>query len=78
MKLLLLNTYYHPEITSSDYISENRIEKFAEAGISMEMLTPTPSRNVDKLIHKQYKDKSRKNEYRYGGKLVIYRFSMFQ
>lgn len=75
MKLLLLNTYYYPEVTSGSYITDNRLEKFAEAGIVMEMLVPRPSRNVDAAVSRKYK--GLREEHKYGDKLVIHRFPMF-
>lgn len=76
MKLLLLNAYYYPEIISSFYITENRLDAFSKADIQMEMLVPIPSRNIDNSIREKYKNKF--VEWKYDGKLKVRRFPLYK
>ena len=76
MKLLFLNSYYYPEVVSSLYLVENRLETFANAGIDMEMLVPSPTRGVDNGTRKKYQ--SQKVEYKFNKRLKINRFPLFK
>lgn len=75
MRILSLNAYYAPEIAASSYIFDNIREACIEAGHEIILYTPMPSRGISSELRKSYKKK--KYEEQFGGKLKIYRFSLF-
>lgn len=77
MKVLFLPTYFKPESTSSSHLTENRCDAFIKAGFFLRVYTPCPTRGVDELERKVYKNQL-KRELLYSGKMMIYRFSLFR
>jgi glycosyltransferase involved in cell wall biosynthesis len=75
VKILLLNSYFTPEITASSHFTASRNEAFADAGFEMLVITPTPSRGLAQELQKKYK--LIKHEEFLNGKLIVQRFSMF-
>lgn len=57
MKLLFLAAYCYPENAASLYLSENVWSALGEAGVSMELYTPMPTRGVSSEVRKGYKKK---------------------
>ncbi|MBO4978110.1 MAG: glycosyltransferase family 4 protein [Muribaculaceae bacterium] len=76
MKLLMLNAYYSPEIFSSSYLIENRLQAFANAGIVVEMLVPTPTRGITDTARKEFS--AQKVIYEHNRMLKIMRFPLFK
>lgn len=73
-KILLLRSYYFPEVFSSSYILSQNIEALIKEHEIL-LYTPVPSRGVEKNIRKRYKRIRR--ELFFDGKLVVRRFSLF-
>jgi glycosyltransferase involved in cell wall biosynthesis len=76
IKVIVLCSYFEPEIAASMYISSNLYEDMANRGFEVFVYTPVPSRGVDSDTRRKYK--SIKYECRCGGNLIIRRFSMFK
>ena len=76
MKLVFLAAYCYPENAASLYLSENVWSALGEAGVSMELYTPMPTRGVSSEVRKGYK--KNKKEFWYDGSLEINRFSMYR
>lgn len=74
MKLLILRSYFDPEIAASMYLINNLIEDFVGNGFEVEIHTPQPTRGVTKEVFKQYKND--RFEVRHSGKVKIFRFPM--
>lgn len=77
MRLLLLPAYYYPEKAASLYLSDNRNEAFAQAGMDMIVFVPTPCRGISAEERKEYCKKKHRVEKLYGGKMILYRFSLY-
>lgn len=77
MKLLMLSSYFKPEQTSGERLGEDMRQVFAQAGHTMELYTPTPTRGVSDEVRKEYK-KNRKDEWELEGKLHIHRFALWR
>ncbi len=75
MKVLLIPTYLFPEHAASLYLSKNRYEAFAKAGIKMEVIAPIPSRGVS--VETKYHYKRIRKEMMFDGKMIINRFWSF-
>lgn len=75
MKILSLACYCFPEEAASAYLSQNRNQAMADAGVEMLVYTPTPTRGVSKELRNKYK--KIKKELRFDGMMTIYRFSMY-
>lgn len=46
MKILFHKAYYYPEISSSQYLTENLVEDLAAAGHEVKIYAPIPSRGI--------------------------------
>ena len=76
MKILAFSCYYTPEIAASMYLTEDIYKGFVDAGHTVEVYVPLPTRGVSKETRKEYKTK--RNETKYNGKLTIHRISMYR
>lgn len=74
MRILYLSAYFHPEVTASYYLSDNRNQAFADKGYEMVVYTPTPTRGISKEIRAEYK--KRRLETMYDGKMLVHRFRL--
>lgn len=74
MKILLLPSYFLPEGVASPYISWNRNQAFIDAGWSIVVFTPLPSRGITSEVRNEYKKK--RMEAMFDGKMVVHRFSL--
>ena len=72
MKVLMLYSYYEPEIAASMYLWTNINEALAQAGHFVEVYTPRPTRGIDGVVRNEYKKK--KIESFLKGGIVIRRF----
>ena len=77
MKLIYPLTYYTPERTASSALIEDRLAAFVASNITVEVYTPTPCRGITAKERAQYKSKEYIREVKYGGRLVINRFSLY-
>ena len=77
MRLLLLPAYYYPEKAASLYLSDNRNEAFAQAGMDMIVYVPTPCRGISAEVRRAFCKKEHKVETLYGGKMILYRFPLY-
>lgn len=76
MKIIRLSPYYAPERISSSHLTQDLEEAYAAKGFTTELFVPTPTRGITAQEREQYK--KIKYEEKYGGKLIVHRFSMFR
>ena len=76
MRILRLPAYFLPEQMASTHLQKDRIEGFANAGHTLVVYTPTPTRGIDSETIEKYKNI--KYEELYDGKVQIHRFSLMQ
>lgn len=72
MKILFVNAYFVPETIAFSHLEKDLIEGLVAAGHEIEVICPTPTRNVSDELYKRYK--SIKNEKCYDGKVNVRRF----
>lgn len=77
MRILLLPAYFFPENAASLYLSDNRNEACAKAGLDMVAYVPTPCRGISTKIRTEYCKKEHKHEKLYDGHMDLYRFSLY-
>ncbi|MEF9940383.1 MAG: glycosyltransferase family 4 protein [Clostridium sp.] len=75
MKIIQLMSYYKPEQVSSSHLNNDLEQTFIKNGFKIDVFTPTPTRGISKEIRKEYKKIH--YEKKYGGQLIVHRFSMF-
>ena len=78
MKILYLPVYFNPEKAASSYLSENRNQAFADAGIRTLAFVPTPCRGISDDVRKMYCRKEYRKEILYNGKMELHRFPIFR
>ncbi len=76
MKILKLSSYYVPEQISSSHLSKDLEDAYLNAGFTIDVFCPTPTRGITKEIRKKYK--RIKHEEMRDGKIIVRRFSMFR
>ena len=76
MKVLLLPAYFYPEQAASSYLGDNIRQAMCQAGSTLELYAPMPTRGISEEVREEYK--KRKVEHWYDGKFEIHRFSMFR
>ena len=76
MKVLAFSCYYTPEIAASMYLTEDIYKGIVDAGNTLEVYVPMPTRGISKDTREEYKKK--KIEEKYNGKLIIHRISMYR
>ena len=76
MKLLLLPPYFFPELQSSTLLDHNKYEAFANAGIDMVLLAPTPTRGISNEMREDYK--KRTYERMYNGRMLVIRYALMK
>lgn len=76
MKLLKLSSYYKPELISSTHLSKDLEEAYLDAGFTIDVYCPTPTRGISKEVRAKYK--KIKYEEMADGKITVHRFSMFR
>ena len=74
MKLLLLPAYFTPELCSDTPLDDARYQAYADAGIEMDLYTPTPTRGVGEDDKKRYSKVI--SEKMYDSKMHVHRFRM--
>lgn len=72
MNVLFLDGYFEPEQTSFTHLEADLLNGFVEAGHTVTVVCPTPTRGVDAETAKKYK--KIKTESLYGGKVTVKRF----
>lgn len=77
MKILFLNSYYKPDQFSSFHLGENLRQAIADAGHTMELYTPYPTRNVSDETRRDI-IKHHKIDYELDGKLMVRRFPLYR
>ena len=53
MKILFVDAYFHPENISFTHLEDDIIEGIINAGHSIEIICPIPSRGVSKDVYKK-------------------------
>lgn len=76
MKVLAYSCYYTPEIAASMYLTEDIYKGIVDAGHTLEVYVPMPTRGISEEVRKEYKKK--KHEEKYDGKLTIHRIAMYR
>ena len=76
MKVLAYSCYYTPEIAASMYLTEDIYKGIVDAGHTLEVYVPMPTRGISEEVRKEYKGK--KYEKKYDGKLTIHRIAMYR
>lgn len=76
MKILKLSSYYAPEQISSSHLSRDLEDAYLDAGFTLDVYCPTPTRGVTEEIREKYK-KIKYEEMR-DGKIIVHRFAMFR
>ena len=76
MKILILTSYFYPELYSSAHLDNDLYEYFSSLVIHMVAPVPMPSRGIDKKTRKSYYKK--KTETLYNGFLELHRFSLLK
>ncbi len=76
MKVLAYSCYYTPEIAASMYLTEDIYKGIVDAGHTLEVYVPMPTRGISEEVRKEYKGK--KHEKKYDGKLTIHRIAMYR
>ena len=76
MKLLKLSSYYAPENISSSHLSRDLEDAYLDAGFTIDIYCPTPTRGISDEVYRQYK-KIKYEEMR-DGRVVVHRLSMFR
>lgn len=76
MRILRLPAYFLPEQMASTHLQKDRLEGFANAGHTIVVYTPTPTRGINNEIVEKYK--KIKYEELYDGKVQIHRFFLMQ
>ena len=74
MKVLVLSSYFVPEVAASMYIPSNLYEDIAKNGCEVVIYTPMPTRGIDNETRQRFK--GRKLERSCEDRLIIHRFSM--
>ena len=75
MRILSLSCYSFPEEAASSYLSQNRNQAMADAGVETLVYTPFPSRGISKEMRGKYR--AIKKETLFDGKMTINRFPMY-
>lgn len=73
MKGLFINAYFQPEVIAFTHLERDMIEGLLEAGHSLSVLCPTPTRGIDDATAVRYR--RIKQESLYNGKVNVRRFS---
>lgn len=76
MRILILPSYFQPEMFSGRYLINDRNEAFVKAGVDVYVVTPVPSRGVHPSEIKYYKQN--KTEFLHEGKMIVHRFKLMQ
>lgn len=76
MNILKLSHYYYPERISSSHLTEDLEDGYIEAGYTITVFAPTPTRDISDDVRKEYRNKL--YEERKDGKIKIYRFHMLR
>jgi len=77
MRILTFSSYYIPERASSLYITEDIYLSMIEAGNTVQLFVPIPTRGVTDEERQKYK-KAKKREQKYNGKLSVYRIALYR
>lgn len=69
MNILKLSHYYYPERISSSHLTEDLEDGYIEAGYTITVFAPTPTRDISDDVRKEYRNKL--YEERKDGKILI-------
>lgn len=72
MEILVVDAYFYPELTAFSHLEEDLLKGIIDAGHSVTVICPTPSRGIDKATARKYS--KIKSETLYGGKVAVKRF----
>jgi len=77
VKILLMFSYYVPEVTSAAHLVKDMLDAMADNDFEMKIITPYPTRGVEDEVRKEY-IKNKKTEVKYDGRLKIKRFPLMK
>lgn len=77
MKILFLNAYYKPDLISSSHLGEDLRRALAEAGHTMELYAPYPTRNVSDAVRRDT-IRHHKVDTELEGRLTVRRFPLYR
>ena len=78
LKIVFLTAYFYPELIASSRLSEGLRDRLCEEKDTViKIYTPSPTRGITKEKRQLY-TKSLKREVHNGGKITVYRFSLFR
>lgn len=72
MKILFLNAYFRPESVAYSHLENDLIEGLLAAGHEISVISPVPTRGLDKALIRAYQ--SKKKEQLYDGRVQVQRF----
>lgn len=73
MNILFVNAYFFPETIAFSHLEKDLIEAFIGDGHQIQIICPTPTRQISDDVAKEYRKKKR--ETLYDGKVNVIRFS---
>lgn len=76
MKILAFSCYYTPEVAASMYLTEDIYKGFVDAGFTVDVYVPLPTRGISGEVREEYKQK--KVEKKYDGKLTVHRIYLYR
>ena len=76
MKILLLPSYFIPELMASSHLNDHKYQAFADSHIQMVCYVPQPTRGIDSKTRQKFA--SRKFEILYEGMMKVYRFPLMR
>ena len=77
MKILFLNSYYKPDLISSSHLGEDLRRALAQAGHTMELYAPYPTRNVSDEVRRET-IRRHKRDTELEGRLTVRRFPLYR
>lgn len=75
MRILVLPSYFYPEVYSSAHLDNDLYAHFSSVGIQVVAYVPIPSRGVDSTTRELYRNK--KYELFFDGNFELHRFRLF-
>ncbi len=74
MNILILKSYYEPEIAAGIVLDANTAEDLAKSGHTVHLFTPTPTRGISQEV----RDNTSMEEEKIDGRLKIHRYKMMR
>lgn len=72
----MLSSYYYPERIASSHLTDDMEDAYTDAGLTISVFTPTPTRGISNEIYREYQNK--RYDERKEGQIIVHRFPMFR